>query len=29
MIQISPVHGGFGDDPAAQLNELFLLLVAS
>ena len=29
IIQVSPVHGGFSDDPAARLDELFLLLVAS
>lgn len=29
MIQVSPVHGGFCDDPAARLAELFLRLVAS
>lgn len=28
IIQISPVHSGFCDDPAAQLNELFVRLVA-
>jgi hypothetical protein len=29
MIQASPVHGGFSDDSAARLDELFLRLVAS
>ena len=29
MIQVSPVHGGFCDDPAVQLDELFVRLVAS
>lgn len=29
MIQVSPVHGGLCDDPAARLNELFQWLVAS
>jgi hypothetical protein len=29
MIQVSPVHGGICDDPAARLNDLFLQLVAS
>jgi hypothetical protein len=29
MIQVSPVHGGLCDDPAARLDELFLQLVAS
>jgi DUF3037 family protein len=29
MIQISPVHGGLCDDPAARLEELFQWLVAS
>ena len=29
MIQVSPVHGGFCDDPAARLDELFVRLVAS
>jgi hypothetical protein len=29
MIQVSPVHAGFCDDPAAQLDELFQRLVAS
>lgn len=28
IIQVSPVHSGLCDDPAAQLNELFLRLVA-
>ena len=29
MIQISPVHGGVCDDPAARLDALFQQLVAS
>ena len=29
VIQVSPVHGGVSDDPAAQMNELFQRLVAS
>ena len=29
MIHVSPMHGGFCDDPAALLDELFLRLVAS
>jgi hypothetical protein len=29
MIQVSPVHGGLCDDPAARLDELFLRLVTS
>jgi len=29
MIQVSPVHGGFADDPVARLDELFARLVAS
>jgi hypothetical protein len=29
MIQVSPVHGGFCDDPAARLDELFMRHVAS
>ena len=29
MVQVSPVHGGFCDDPAACLDELFVRLVAS
>jgi len=29
VIQVSPVHGGLCDDPAAQLEELFQRLVAS
>ncbi|HTS49739.1 MAG TPA: DUF3037 domain-containing protein [Bryobacteraceae bacterium] len=28
IMQVSPVHGGLCDDPAAQLNELFARLVA-
>jgi hypothetical protein len=28
MIQVSPVHGGSCDDPAARLNDLFQRLVA-
>ena len=29
IIQVSPVHGGFCDDPAALLDELFVRLVSS
>mgnify|MGYP001794113161 CR=1 FL=1 len=29
MIQVSPVHGGFCDDPATRLDELFMRHVAS
>jgi Protein of unknown function (DUF3037) len=28
IIQVSPVHGGLCDDPAAELDELFVRLVA-
>jgi DUF3037 family protein len=28
IIQVSPVHGGVSDDPAARLNELFRRLVS-
>ena len=29
MIQVSPVHGGFCDDPVVRLDQLFVRLVAS